>query len=223
MNTFHFAIKLSVITEELLLTLLEADVRIIVDAEYDRLDHWVQSLDVSREKLEKMIYTVQVSRKDAEDQVDYFQREGLDVLLVRGHPAYIKEADWSISKLSRMWDTYSCTKLLGITKYVRDRMRTSRVVRDRDVLELLGYQRIKGSKLYTFLALDGVLSDAAVSYLERRSGDGRFILRNEEEISDLSTDHHLVYYIDHRDDLQYMGHFLRLLSKQSILVTQEVT
>ena len=215
MNIFHFAIKLSVVTEELLKTLLEADVRIIIDAEYERLDHWVDTLQFSQRNLEKMIYTVQVSRKDAEDQLKYFQDHGLDTLLVKGHGNYIRGSDWSISKMSRLWDNYSCTKLLGISRFIQKKMVSKRRVEANQILELLGYQKIYGSKLYTYLSLEDQLSDAAISYLQRRSGDGKFILTSEEEVEELKKVHNLVYYIDHRSDLQYMRHYLRILTRHS--------
>ncbi len=88
-NVRGIAVKLSTLSKnEISLkdVLLHWSQSIIIDAEYERLDHWVEESlengDLSKSDIARIIVTVQIRREDAFDQLKYFHNRGIRVVLV---------------------------------------------------------------------------------------------------------------------------------------------
>jgi hypothetical protein len=176
---FGFAIKLSTLNNHQISiskVLEETERTIIIDAEYKRLDQWLQHKVetgvIQNKHLDRILITVQAKRFDAESQLTNLERMRINVVLVSGHGKYLskKERQRSAVKLlAEYYQKYANISYLGISAKMHEKLSNELDYRINDsvVLELYGDHKLMKSGLWAYFGRKE-LSDEAKEYVLRR-------------------------------------------------------
>lgn len=212
---------------------------IIIDAEFDGLDKWIETNQIELNAyFNRLILTVQILRKDALNQIDIIDKIGklqyvngnfnklrnsrLRILLVKGNSAY--STDYLVNLNAHETFAYYLKKfnniiLLGIGKETKSKIEVllNYKIHSRNILELLGYNQIQESNVWSYLIFDKK-SVEADSYIKRRNlknneDKNKFILQDSVNFRNLLLNHKLFVYIDIKSDVQYLTilNFLSLI------------
>lgn len=208
-NVKGIAVKLSTLSNNeisLKEVLLHWGSTIIIDAEYDRLDHWVkESLEngeLSKSDLARIIVTVQIRREDAFDQLKYFHILGIKVVLVAGHNSYFNKEirGYKVAKeMTEVNESFDNIIFLGIGYHMKKKIEflLNQEIIDTKILELLGNQKLNNSALWSYYVGDK-LSKEATSYLKRRSNKKQenYFIRSLDQLLYLCRAHSIYLYVD---------------------------
>ena len=183
-RSFGFAVKLSILqkygisVEDIL---GQSHQEIVIDAEFDRLDYWIeQQIDQEKLKLNelnRLHITVQAKRHDAEEQLQYFEKLKISVILVSGHQDYLTEDEKKrsgIKLIANFYQKYSCISYLGVSASSHKKLNKILDYRIKDhlVLELYGEHKLTESSLWIYWA-GSELSVEARNYIDRRRQNGQ--------------------------------------------------
>lgn len=179
---------------------------IIIDAEYNRLDHWLSvSLDnniLCNSDLARMLVTVQIRREDAFEQLDFFKELGIGVILVAGHRSYINNQIKNMSVEDAMVEAirkYDNIIYFGITPKLKKKIeyKLNRGLISSKILELLGSHQLINSSLWSYYVGD-TLSMDATSYLARRKDNkqNKYFINSLEHLSKICKDNSIYLYVD---------------------------
>lgn len=183
-GSFGFAVKLSIlqkygITVEDILE--QSHQEIVIDAEFDRLDHWIeQQLKLGKLKqddLKRLHITVQAKRYDAEEQLHYFEQRKISIVLVAGHQDYLRHDEKKrsgIKLIAKYYQKYKNISYLGISasSHLKLNQILNYRIKDRLVLELYGEHKLDQSSLWVYWA-GSELSIEARNYIDRRRQNGQ--------------------------------------------------
>ncbi|MCE7734134.1 MAG: hypothetical protein GPJ54_04590 [Candidatus Heimdallarchaeota archaeon] len=183
-GSFGFALKLSILQKYGISVedILEQSYQeIVIDAEFDRLDHWVdqqlQLENLKEEDLKRLHITVQAKRYDAEEQLQYFEDRKISVVLVAGHQDYLRQEEKKrsgIKLIAKFYQKYTSITYLGISSNTHEKLNKilNYRIKDRIVLELYGEHKLNQSSLWVYWA-GSELSNEARSYIDRRRQNGQ--------------------------------------------------
>ena len=152
------------------------DLKILIDAEFDRLDLFIQSQrnqnQLGEIELSRLIVTVQARRSDAEDQLIYFQKNNISVILVAGNKAYMRDNQQKTSVSHLMvtyFRRYSCIQYLGVGGKLLANMEKhlGNTISGDKIMELFGEYERQNSALWIFVYQDKN-SQALKEYVNRR-------------------------------------------------------
>ncbi len=214
---FGFAIKLSILEKygiSITSILKETNQEIIIDAEYNRLDHWlidqltlgsIQSKDLNR-----LLITVQAKRIDAENQLINLSKLDVSIVLVTGHKDYLKaneETRSGVKLVSKYYQKYSNIRYLGISALLHDKLNTllNYRIQDNIVLELYGDHKLTESSLWVYW-VGTEISDEARNYINRRRQNGEkvsflkvmelYCIQNKSQLESYNVSRSIYVYLD---------------------------
>ena len=208
-NVRGIAVKLSTLSKnEISLkdVLLHWSQSIIIDAEYERLDHWVEESlengDLSKSDIARIIVTVQIRREDAFDQLKYFHNRGIRVVLVAGNNSYFNKEirGYKVAKeMTEVIESFDNIIFLGIGYHMKKKIEflLNKEIIDSKILELLGNQKLNNSALWSYYVGDK-LSKEATSYLKRRSNNEQenYFINSLDQLLHLCRTYSIYLYID---------------------------
>ncbi len=187
---------------------------ILIDAENERLDNWLKSKinfgELNIASLSQLIFTVQVKRSDAFEQLQYFYKIGAKVMLVAGNESYLvnnEKSSISSKLMIEFIKKFDNIVMLGINNRIRKKIEKyfDFLLDDSKIVELYGYQNMKNTNLWIFYTSDK-LSEEAGNYLERRSSSGKskFLVDNAQDLVYLSYMHKLILFLDIINKTEYL-------------------
>jgi hypothetical protein len=181
---FGFAVKLSTLDKyqiSMSTVLKGTNNIIIIDAEFERLDHWVINQlklgIMNSDDLKRVLITVQAKRIDANDQLNNLEKIGIRVVLVSGHQDYLSQEEISrpgVELLATYYQKYNNIEYLGISAKVHKKLskKLDYRINDNVVLELYGEHKLMKSGLWAYFG-GTELSIEAKNYLNRRKENGK--------------------------------------------------
>lgn len=198
------------------------DLNILIDAEFDRLDFFIESQRTQNLlkdiELSRLIVTVQARRSDADAQLMYFQENNISVILVAGNRAYISGngQKTSISQLMvAYFRNYSCIQYLGVGGKLLANIEKhlGHTLSEDKIIELFGEYELDNSSLWAFVYQDST-SRALTEYVNRRiSLDTNHevnVARYSIDISQIQTitrsDRHFYLYLDFKTHDQFASY-----------------
>ncbi len=166
--------------------------RIIVDAEYDRLD---QILDGGQNRI---LPTVQMKRADSLIQLQNLKQRGYRCVMVRGNTTYLKNTGQASNAYAnfRKGMEIGNVELVGASPAFLQKAGIN-ISTDR-ILELQGFQSLCGSSLWIYFN-GGFFTSEAFSYLKRRgelTNVNRYIATEVSHLLALAENHFLYLFID---------------------------
>jgi hypothetical protein len=150
--------------------------KVIIDAEFDRLDQWLikqlATKSISEIDLSRLYITVQVKRFDAQLQLQTLAQLQANVILVPGNQHYLSGQEKrrkASTILTKFLQKYQNISMLGINKTLRDKVHKIISLSDnkKEIIELMGFQTIENSYLWAYF-MSKEKSDEANAYLQRR-------------------------------------------------------
>ncbi len=181
--------------------------KILIDAEYERLDHVLfhQFRQETEDHSERLLVSVQMKRADSIEQLQALDDSGLKSVLVRGNSVYlngvrtVKNAYHAFSHALAQFETI---EMIGGSTILAEKIGLQDILSDTPqfLLELQGYQQLQNSSLWIYYN-HGYFSKEAKAYLNRRSLSGnvsldQFIATSENGIHSLLKNHSGYVFLD---------------------------
>lgn len=216
-RTFGFAVKLSVLKKYdiSINSILENTYQeIVIDAEYNRLDHWLMNqLDLGNillNDLNRLLITVQAKRIDARDQLINLRKLNVSVILVAGHSEYLKDDEKKNSgvfQIANFYQEFSNIRYLGISANAHKKLNQilDLQIQDDKILELYGAHKLTQSSLWIYW-VGTEISDEARLYINRRKHNGEnlsfikikgiYCIQSTAQLEEYSTSRSIYTYMD---------------------------
>ena len=226
-----FAIKTTHLNElslDITHILYSTKLQIVVDAEYERLDHWLrrqlQSGRIKIHDLSRIMITVQIKRDDAIQQIQNLTELGVKIILVMGNDAYLKAHEIKRNVINRFIELMGLNgvSMLGIGTKLKSLIErvSGDIIHNSKIFELQGYQSLDASNLWVYYA--GTSNTKHMNdYLKRRKSNlqNSYIARSINDLSELSKSHSLYLYIDGCTSDEIL-HRIQILTRMTLMYDQ---
>ncbi|RMG30192.1 MAG: hypothetical protein D6732_16860 [Methanobacteriota archaeon] len=179
--------------------------KVLVDAEYERLDLTLLSLleQLKDSWASRLLLTVQMKRADALHQLETLETFGIATVLTRGNSAYLKDVALvknAYENFRQAFRRFQSIDMLAGSTALANRIGLSSRLREQPefLLELQGYQSLKGSSLWIYFN-NGYFSEEATQYLLRRGvsiATGQYICSSTEHVNRLLESHFGFIFLD---------------------------